>query len=352
MGFFRKLFGQEPPRSVEELPATEENTATVAPETEDADVQPTEPAPDNDAEAEHERIYRFETLRDDGLRAMQVGQLTYAVQCLEHALQWNDDEETRGHLAEALVRKGEGRQAIPLLEPLSKAHPDNAQLHTALAEAYEQAARWEEMEHEARQAMQLLPEDDNALYHLCRALHGKGDHAAAIEQLTLLMARNDRYTPLLQLRADSYAQTGQNELAMQDIAQLEAAGQATEETYLLQGRIHEVTGQEAAALQSYAAILQINPFSTEAPLALARIHLQAQRAEEARAALDDALEMQPDNAPVLRLRAQVLRQLGLEEAAQADEDAATQLQSTNPDAPESLEDDINKHLKTLNPFGF
>ena len=131
-----------------------------------------------------------------------------------------------------------------------------------------------------------------------------------------------------------------------------AAGEATEETYLLQGKMREAQGNADGALESYAAMLEANPFSREATLRMAQLYMQAEKYEQARTALSNALEMQPDFAEAYRLRAQVWRQLGNEQEARADEAELEDLPAETDTTPETVEDDMNRHYKTLNPFGF
>ena len=46
---------------------------------------------------EEENAKNFEVLKYDGVRALQTGQITYAMQCFSHALKLQEDLEIRDH---------------------------------------------------------------------------------------------------------------------------------------------------------------------------------------------------------------------------------------------------------------
>ena len=72
---------------------------------------------------------KFDTLRDDGVRAMQMGELPYAEKCLKAALELRDDDKTKAFLAEVYLHMNQYDAALPLLEVLCAAHPDDKQLN-------------------------------------------------------------------------------------------------------------------------------------------------------------------------------------------------------------------------------
>ena len=107
MSFFKKLFGSPEEENVEQQSSLEEETS----------------------EEEHEKKYEFETLRDDGLRAMNIHQEPYAIKCFEAAREYfPDNEEIQGYLAEAHIHVGQGKEAMKLLVPLVEKHPESFKL--------------------------------------------------------------------------------------------------------------------------------------------------------------------------------------------------------------------------------
>lgn len=70
----------------------------------------------------------FETLKYDGVRALQINQIEYALRCFSHALQLHDDLETRDYYSQALIRNNDLSGAYAQLQKLVEAEPDNLQI--------------------------------------------------------------------------------------------------------------------------------------------------------------------------------------------------------------------------------
>ena len=77
-------------------------------------------SPEEEAQAAARR--NFETLRDDGVRAMQMGEVPFALKCFEEALNITPgDRRTQAFKAEAHLRMGQYAEALPLLKALAVA---------------------------------------------------------------------------------------------------------------------------------------------------------------------------------------------------------------------------------------
>ena len=160
MSFLKRIFGlTDKIEYVENIDGADANASDEVNEP----VVQEEPLPENEASAdepadpeeEHERRYRFETLRDDGLRAMQSGHVEYAVQCLTAALEYQDDSETWYSLSECYTHLNQGAKALPILQRLQGETPQNAQLYTDAAIAAEQMQDWTLMAANAGKAILL-----------------------------------------------------------------------------------------------------------------------------------------------------------------------------------------------------
>ena len=57
----------------------------------------------------------FEVLRDDGVRAMKMGEVPFAAKCFTAALEMKDDLTTLSYLAEAQIRMQNYEEARPSL---------------------------------------------------------------------------------------------------------------------------------------------------------------------------------------------------------------------------------------------
>lgn len=68
---------------------------------------------------------KFDTLCDDGVRAMQMGELPYAEKCLKAALDLQHDLKAVGFLAEVNLRMRKLNEALPLLREIHEADAEN-----------------------------------------------------------------------------------------------------------------------------------------------------------------------------------------------------------------------------------
>ena len=88
-------------------------------------------SPEEEAQAAARR--NFETLRDDGVRAMQMGEVPFALKCFEEALNITPgDRRTQAFKAEAHLRMGQYAEALPLLKSLAADEPCNHDLQLML----------------------------------------------------------------------------------------------------------------------------------------------------------------------------------------------------------------------------
>ena len=336
MSFFKKLFG-----TPQEAPTDNE----VAPQDETIN------------EEEHEKRYNFETLRDDGLRAMNIRQPALAIKYFMAALEFMpEDEETQGHLAEAYIQTGQGKMALEILNKLSTKHPNEFKLFYALGQAEELAQEWEPMLAAAQKAHELNPEEDNALFMLARAQYKTKDFLAAIASLTKLLAVDESFMPVRQLRGQILFEMKQYADAENDTNFLIGHQTATEDTYQLKGEILEAQDNMDGALQNYKKIEELNPFSHEYILKTANVYIKTNKLDKALQMMDDAIENEPDFAEAFKLRGNIKLLLHDEQGSMDDLKKALEL------APEeqkdmdgkfsNIEQETEEKLKELNPFGF
>ena len=303
-------------------------------------------------EAEHERKYNFETLRDDGLRAMQIGHINYAAKCLSAALEYQEDFETSLNLSECYIRLHQGDRAIPILRQLQQHNPENPQLFTDAAVAAEQMQDWALMEENAQRALDIAPEDDNALFLLARCKFSQQEYAEAEQHLNTLLNRNGDYNSVRLLHARTCYEQKKYDETEADLNFMIQHDMASEGAYFLLGMLKETQGDTAAATHAYQTMIDIDPFIREAPLKLARIALNNDNPQQALTYLDEAIQMQEDFVPAYKLRADVKRALGDESGAEADEKTAMELVPEEIKGEENLEAKINDFYKSINPYGF
>lgn len=117
-----------------------------------------------------------------GQVAYASGDMTGAVQNFEHAVDANpDDPDALNNLAQALVRTGRARDAVPYLDRAIALEPDIWAYHFNRARALAQLEDWRGAVAGYRDALTLFPDDYATQYNLAKAQQKNGDLDAAIE---------------------------------------------------------------------------------------------------------------------------------------------------------------------------
>ncbi len=317
---------------------------------------------------------KFVTLRDDGIRALRIGELPYAAKCLTaaRALRPTDDRTT-GLLAEALLSQGDDAGAAPLLAALVIRPDAMPALRQTYAATLGRLGRYAD---EAA-AAESLPADGplapEGAYLRAEAAFGLGDTAGALAQLARSLdgTQGDpvRSAPALLLRARIHHTLGQPAAELADLDALVAAEPDNADYLRLRAhaRINAAKGKDegrtaeacTAAIADLRRVRSLNPFDRDAVQTLGSLLRQTGRTAEARALYDEALDEQPRFAEALEARADLRQALGDSAGAEADRIVAQQVRKA-PAAPEApyadgytdLTNHLNERLRELNPYKF
>ncbi len=335
MGFFNKIF----------------KGRTTIPEHHISDNQPETSEESNDREAE------FETLRDDGIRAMRIGEANYAERCFEAALQRKDDDGIKGLLAELYIQSRCGEKALPILEALLQKHPHETKLRIAAMQAADQCSDWDRMETDASELQRQEPDNPNALYFQAQAAYGKGNDIAAVAFLTQLSKDHpDLKQPYL-LRAKTLYRMQQYSEALKDIETVIGMKDGKdEESLLLQGDILKAMGLTDKAIQSYEEVNAMDPFHQEAILKTGDLLAATGHNDKALSLYNDAIELQPDFAQAYKARGGL--RLKLHDEAGAADDLKKALELAPEEAKHingeynTLQSEMNARYRAQNPFNF
>ena len=158
-------------------------------------MNPIPPCTDAPSAPHHEADGRdFQILKDDGLRALLMGEMPYAIRCFSAALKIKDDAEVRSRLAETCLASGRPADALPHLEQLAQADAAHPEPAVAAARAAlrcgqpDRAARWVE------QACRLAPERPDVRCLEAALLHAQGNDLMAVAKATQALATDDGLT--------------------------------------------------------------------------------------------------------------------------------------------------------------
>ncbi len=248
---------------------------------------------------------KFKTLRDDGVRAMQMGELPYAEKCFLAALDIEHDLKTVGFLAETYLRMRNSEKACPLLQELHEKEPDNVEVALLLAQTLGELQRYDEERKTCGEIIAAHADEARAHYLDAEACNGLGDQFTAIARLTQCLVLEPEYHRALKLRAEILGGMGQWTSALDDIETLVAADAENEDYLLLRAKAFAALSENDKAIADYCRVIENNPFNREAVLLLGELYSQTSRWDKALALYDEALDMQPNFADAYKARGAV-----------------------------------------------
>ena len=213
---------------------------------------------------EEDNAKNFEVLKYDGVRALQSGQITYAMQCFSHALKLQEDLEIRDYYSQALIRNGDMLHAYGQLQKLAEAQPDNQQIFIRMADVAYMMEDYGSMADSCEKALLIDKDNPLVMYLYARACIGQGDSSNAIAMLTKAISLKADYGDAYLLRGETYLGLGDLDSADADAEYLLKHAQDSEETYMLKARIEEKRANYEQSIDFYSKVIELNPFSAVA----------------------------------------------------------------------------------------
>ena len=260
----------------------------------------------------------YAILHDDGIRAMKMGEVRYAEKCFAQALALQDDLQMVKLLAEARIRLQDFEGALPLLERVAEAEPENADVYFILAQTYGILGQYEKMEDVANQLLGSYPENPHVLYLYGEACHYLGENSPAITYLSKALELQPRYSAPRLLRAQIFLSEAEYNKALEDANVLTELDAENEDFLLLKADALAGNGQAEAAEAAYESLLALNPFCQEGVLHCADFYRSTARYEKALQVCNEAIELEPDFALAYRLRSDIKKDMNDEAGAAED----------------------------------
>jgi len=219
-------------------------------------------SPEEEKQEKQEK--NFDLLKYDGVKAMKIGQIDYAVRCFLEALKLKEDLETRDYLSQGLIRQGKMADALAELQKLAAAEPQNISIQIRIAQIAYMEEDYPQMTAACEQALQTDDSNAQAYFLYAQACNGQGKAKEAVDMLAKAIAQQEDY-------ADAYLLRGQTLLQMNDCAgaDTDATWLLThvgehEDVLLLKARIEAAKGNADGAIAFYDKLTEVNPFSIEA----------------------------------------------------------------------------------------
>ena len=203
----------------------------------------------------------FETLKYDGVRALQINQIEQALRCFSHALQLHDDLETRDYYSQTLIRSNDLPGAYAQLQKMVEAEPDNLQIYLRMADVAYMMEDYVAMGNACEKAMLVDSENPQVLYRYAEACIGRDDLTNAIAMLTKAIMLNPEAYEAYLLRGETLLISGDLDAADEDATLLLEHLADNEDVLILKARIEQKKGNKAEALTYYNKVIDVNPFS-------------------------------------------------------------------------------------------
>lgn len=307
---------------------------------------------------EQERLDRdFRTLCDDGIRAMQMGELPYARTCLEAALAMHpDDLHALSCCAEVYFRLSLYAEALPPLTRLAETEPDNANILLLLARTQGELGLYDEMHGTLGRIPPCEQLDAVVHYYMAEADFHLDKPIEAIAEATKALAERPGFAAAALLRARILVSMGQYAEALKDTAPLLETDEPAEEVLVCHARAQAGSADAEGAVSTLERLRSLNPFHREAALLLGGLYAGLSRWDAALALYDEVIELQPDFAEAYKHRGAVKYHLHDEAGAADDLKRSLEL------APESaeqlsgeysnVENRMNATYRQMNPYGF
>ena len=271
----------------------------------------------------------FDILKYDGIRAMRIGKLTYALKCFEEATAIQEDLETMQHQANTYIRVNRMDDARQLMNRMTEIASDQPLVFQSLASLCYMQEDYKGMDEACRKALALNDQDPATYFLSAKAAVGLSNGIQAIAMLTKAIMLNEEFVEAYQIRAEILWTMRQAKDANEDIEKLLSMNPEDENALLLKGEILAVSGEEEKALELIDQVLALNPFSEKAYILKGSYFLAKQAFDKALGVYDEALEINPNFAQAYHERGRVKLAKGDKQGSMEDMKRAIELSPEN-----------------------
>jgi tetratricopeptide (TPR) repeat protein len=271
----------------------------------------------------------FDILKYDGIRAMRIGKLTYAMKCFEEATALKEDLETMQHQANVYIRLNRMDDARKLMERMTEIAADQPLVFHSLASLCYMQEDYKAMNEACQKALALNDQDPGTYFLSAKAAVGLGNGIQAIAMLTKAIMLNDEFVEAYQMRAEILWAMRQPKDANEDISKLLELNPDDENALLLKGEILAVSGEEEQALELMDQVLALNPFNEKAYLLKGSYYLLKKEFDKSIAVYNEALEINPDFAQAYHERGRAKLEKGDKQGSMEDMKRAIELAPEN-----------------------
>ena len=278
---------------------------------------------------EENKEKNFDILKYDGIRAMRIGKLVYALKCFEEATAIKEDLETMQHQANTYIRMNRMDDARQLMVRMTELAPNQPLVFQSLASLCYMQEDYPAMNEACQKALALNDQDPSTYFLSAKAAVGLNNGIQAIAMLTKAIILNEEFVEAYQMRAEILWTMRQAKDANEDIEKLLSMNPEDENALLLKAEIMAVSGAEEQALEVIDQVLALNPFCEKAYLLKGSYFLVKQAFDKAIAVYDEAIEMNANFAQAYHERGRVKLAMGDKKGSMEDMKRAIELAPEN-----------------------
>lgn len=249
---------------------------------------------DSDEEKRNEDERKFDLLKYDGVKALQMNQTDYAVKCFRETLKVKEDLETRDYLSQALIRLGRFDEALAELESMLSLTRQSPVISARMGHVAYMMEDYDRLEAIAHQAIEADAQNAHAYYMLAQASLGKESMAEAVAQLTQSLALDDAQENVHLLRAQTLMRMGAPANAADDAAWLAENAADEEDALMLLARFATMMGQNDEAENRFSQVIDQNPFNVDAYRERGRLRYERGDKQGAEEDVQKVLELCPE----------------------------------------------------------
>ncbi len=237
---------------------------------------------------------KFDLFKYDGVKAMKMGELDYAVKCFTEALNIKEEPETLDYLAQTYMRRGQLEESLAQLDKLTAIVPDNVGVWLQKARIAYMLEDYETMSTHCSKVIEI--DVSNAVAHMMQgqAKQAIGDNLSAIVMYTKAISLDEQLGDAYLLRGHLLLAMGDVASADKDVSYLLDVIPDNEDVLMLKARIDFAKGNKNEAINIYSNVIELNPFNADAYKERGRVKFEMGDTSGATSDVEKLLELMPD----------------------------------------------------------
>ena len=188
-----------------------------------------------------EDLKNFDILKYDGVRAMQMRQVGYAIKCFQKALEIQPDFETMSYLVNTYTIADDAESALEVADEMILMEPEHVNALLTRVNILFHLDKEIEAISTCDRVIELEPDNYLAWFLRAKAKRTIKDHTGAIDDITQAIAVKEDFADGYLLRSEIYLSIEEGEKALEDVNRVISLVEEGEESaHLLRGRIYEL----------------------------------------------------------------------------------------------------------------